>query len=73
VLDLPVAQGLTRARARRGAGDRIEDQDQRFFERVRARYLELASAEPQRIRLIDATPAPQQVAANALAALSDLL
>ena len=30
-------------------------------------------AEPLRVRLIDAIPAPQQVAANALAALSDLL
>jgi dTMP kinase len=40
---------------------------------VRARYLQLAAAEPQRVRLIDATPEPQRVAASALAALSDLL
>lgn len=73
VLDLPVEQGLSRARARRGGGDRFEDQDHRFFERVRARYLQLAADEPQRVRLIDATPEPQRVAANALAALSDLL
>jgi dTMP kinase len=73
VLDLPVEQGLARARARRGGGDRFEDQDQRFFERVRARYLELAAAEPQRVRLIDATPEASHVAANALAALADLL
>lgn len=73
VLDLPVAQGLARARARHGGGDRFEDQDHRFFERVRARYLRLAADEPQRVRLIDATPEPQRVAANALAALSDLL
>jgi dTMP kinase len=73
VLDLPVAQGLARARARHGSGDRFEDQDHRFFERVRARYLQLAADEPQRVRLIDATPEPQRVAANALAALSDLL
>lgn len=73
LLDLPVAQGLARARARHGGGDRFEDQDHRFFERVRARYLRLAADEPQRVRLIDATPEPQRVAANALAALSDLL
>lgn len=73
VLDLPVEQGLARARARHGGGDRFEDQDHRFFERVRARYLRLAADEPQRVRLIDATPEPQRVAANALAALSDLL
>jgi dTMP kinase len=73
VLDLPVAVGLARARARRGAGDRFEDEDQRFFERVRVRYRELAAAEPQRVRLIDASAAPEMVAASALDALSDLL
>lgn len=72
VLDLPVAQGLARARARRGLGDRFEDEDQRFFERVRARYLELALAEPQRVRLIDASAPPHIVAASALEALADL-
>jgi dTMP kinase len=73
VLDLPVAVGLARARARRGAGDRFEDEDQRFFERVRGRYRQLAAAEPQRVRLIDASAAPEMVAASALDALSDLL
>ncbi len=72
VLDLPVAQGLARARARRGMGDRFEDEDQGFFERVRARYLELALAEPQRVRLIDASMPPHIVAASALEALADL-
>jgi dTMP kinase len=72
VLDLPVEQGLQRARARRGGSDRFDDEDRRFFERVRARYLELAAAEPQRVRLIDASLAPQDVAASALAALADL-
>jgi len=73
LLDLPVEKGLERARARRGGGDRFEDEDRRFFERVRARYLEIAAAEPQRLRLIDATQAPQRVAESALAALADLL
>jgi dTMP kinase len=72
LLDLPVELGLARARARRGAGDRIEDQDLSFFERVRARYLAIAAAEPQRVRRIDATPAAPEVLASALAALSDL-
>jgi dTMP kinase len=73
VLDLPVVLGLERARARRGGGDRFEDEDRRFFERVRARYLELAQGEPQRLRLIDATQPPPQVLASALEALMDLL
>jgi len=73
LLDLPVEQGLTRARARRGGSDRFEDEDRFFFERVRARYLEIAVAEPQRVRLIDATQSPQGVAESAFAALADLL
>jgi dTMP kinase len=73
LLDLPVEQGLARARARRGGSDRFEDEDRCFFERVRARYLEIAVAEPQRVRLIDATQSPQGVAESAFAALADLL
>jgi dTMP kinase len=73
LLDLPVEQGLERARERRRGSDRFEDEDYRFFQRVRARYLELAAAEPQRVRLIDATQTAQRVAESALAALQDLL
>jgi dTMP kinase len=73
LLDLPVEQGLARARGRTGGGDRFEDEDRRFFERVRARYLKLAADEPQRVRLIDATLPPALVTAGALAALADLL
>jgi len=73
VLDLPVEQGMARARARRDAGDRFEDEDQRFFERVRARYRELVLAEPQRVRLIDASKGPDFVLASALESLADLL
>jgi dTMP kinase len=73
LLDLPVEQGLARARGRTGGGDRFEDEDRRFFERVRARYLKLAADEPQRVRLIDATLPLALVTAGALAALADLL
>lgn len=34
--------------------DRFEREDRAFFERVRERYLELARAEPRRVRVIDA-------------------
>jgi len=73
ILDLPVELGLSRARARQGGGDRFEDEDLRFFQRVRTRYLALAVSEPERIRLVDATDGPERVAERALAAISDLL
>ena len=73
LLDLPVELGLTRARRRSAPGDRFEDEDRRFFERVRTRYLELAASEPGRVRVLDAAGAPDSVAARALAALADLL
>jgi dTMP kinase len=73
LLDLPVDVGLARARRRSAAGDRFEDEDRRFFERVRARYLALAESEPARVRVLDAAGAPDDVAALALAAVADLL
>ncbi|HEX2791116.1 MAG TPA: dTMP kinase [Steroidobacteraceae bacterium] len=73
LLDLPVEVGLTRARRRSAAGDRFEDEDRRFFDRVRTRYLALAAAEPARIRVLDAAGAADGVAARALAAIADLL
>ena len=56
LLDLPVAAGLSRARARGGGvADRFEAETVGFFERVRAGYLALARREPERIHVIDAT------------------
>lgn len=73
LLDLPVEVGLSRARGRAAAGDRFEDEDLQFFERVRARYLALAASEPARVRVLDAGGAPDAVATRALAAIADLL
>jgi dTMP kinase len=73
VLDLPVPAGMARARHRTPGGDRFEDEDARFFERVRARYLALAKDEPVRVRIVDATADPDSVAARALQAIADLL
>lgn len=57
LLDLPVAVGLARARQRSGPAptDRFEEEAEMFFERVRAEYLRLAKAEPQRFAVIDAS------------------
>ena len=55
LLDLPVAAGLTRARARATApADRFEAETVSFFEKVRAGYLAIAQSEPARVRRIDA-------------------
>ncbi len=52
-LDVTPEVGLARARAR-GELDRIEQESLDFFNRTRARYLELAAADP-RIMVVDAT------------------
>lgn len=60
-LDLPPKVGLQRARAR-GELDRIEQEALPFFERTRARYLELA-AQDTSIITIDASQSLEQVTA----------
>jgi dTMP kinase len=59
LLDAPVEVALRRARLRNSQlgnveGDRFEREQAQFFERVRAAYLAIASADPQRVRIIDA-------------------
>jgi dTMP kinase len=52
LVDVPVEVGL--ARKRRGQWNRFEDTEgERFFEAVRAAYLALAEAEPERYRVVD--------------------
>jgi dTMP kinase len=73
LLDLPPALGLARARQRSGlAADRFEAEKEEFFERVRAAYLELASAEPHRIHLINAAVALPEVERQVVAVLKGL-
>ena len=60
-LDVTPEVGLTRARAR-GELDRIEQESIDFFNRTRARYLELAAAD-ERIKTIDATQTLGEVSA----------
>ena len=74
LLDLPVAQGRERTRSRElalgGAGpDRIESEQDAFFQRVRAAYRERAQADPDRFRVIDASVPAADVAAEAVALL----
>jgi len=62
LMDLPVAQGMERA-GKRSAPDRFESEAFEFFEKVRQRYLQIASAEPARVRVIDASASLDLVSA----------
>jgi dTMP kinase len=71
ILDLAPADGLARARARGAApgvarteADPFERRDQRFHERLRAGYLAIAKAEPQRCIVVDGAKAPDAIAAE---------
>jgi dTMP kinase len=67
VLDLDVAEGLRRARARRGAlaaCDPFERLALEFHERVRKGYWAIRDREPDRVTLVDADRAPAVVAAD---------
>lgn len=60
LLDLDVELGLQRA-ANRSRPDRLERESLMFHERVRAGYLELAKADPERFYVIDATETPDVI------------
>jgi dTMP kinase len=62
LLDAPVDVGLARINDR--AHDHFEREDRAFFERVRARYLEIAADEPARVKVIDASKTPEIVHAQ---------
>lgn len=53
LFDLPVADGMARAVAR-GKLDRFEQEQHDFFEKVRQAYLQRASDDPERFRLVNA-------------------
>lgn len=54
LLDAPIDVGLERIKARKKT-DRFESENKNFFIKARAAYLDMARAEPQRFRIIDAT------------------
>lgn len=72
LLDVSAEDGLARARTR-GRTDRLEQESVAFHTRVRDTYLELAAAEPGRIRVIDGRGAVAEVAVAVQSAVDALL
>lgn len=73
LLDLDPALGRSRAHTRAEPIDRLEGEDDDFFDRIAAAYRRLANDEPHRIRTIDAAGPAELVLEAALDELSDLL
>jgi dTMP kinase len=73
LLRIDPATGRARQGTRASVPDRLEREDDPFFERIAAAYDELARSEPERLRAIDADQPPTRVLADALLAIEDLL
>jgi dTMP kinase len=69
LLDLPPEQGLERARRRTSAApDRFESEDLDYHRSLRHAFLDIASADPERVAVIDASGPPEAVAEQVWAA-----
>ena len=69
LLDLDVREGRARASGRDLWPDRIESEQDDFFERVREGFRKRAIAEPERFRVIDASQSPALVGASVSSAV----
>ena len=70
LLDLPAVAGLGR---RASSADRLEAEPEQFHDRVRATFLALANADPDRYVVLDATMDATQLSRTVRAALRDRL
>ncbi len=61
LLDAPVEVGMARAAGREQEADRFEREKQAFFVKVRQAYLDMASQNPQRYCVVDASQPLEQV------------
>ncbi len=74
LLDLDPSAGKQRMAAREDAPyDRLEEAGDAFALRVRAAYLELAAAEPDRFAVVDASGSPAEVHARVLSHVRAML
>jgi dTMP kinase len=67
------ARRAARTSASTGPPDRLEQEDDAFFERIAEAYEELARTEPQRVHALDAEQPSAAVLRDALGAIEDLL
>lgn len=73
-LVLLLEEGSERARARdSGTSDRIGGRPDDYHRKVDAAFRIIAAEEPERVQLVDASGAPDEVTARLLAAIADLL
>jgi dTMP kinase len=73
-LVLALAQGGARARARDNEdSDRIGGRPENYHQKVDLAFRQLASEDPERVRIIDASGSPDDVTRRLLDALQDLL
>jgi len=73
LLRISPADGRSRQDQRASEPDRLELEQDSFFERIAAAYDELAQAEPERVCVLDACLPPTRVLGDALGAIEDLL
>jgi dTMP kinase len=73
LLTLDPAIGRNRSRDRGAPLDRLEREQDEFFAAIADAYAALAEGDPVRIRTIDASRNPEQVLADSLAAIADLV
>jgi dTMP kinase len=71
LLDAPAEIGMQRAE-QRGATDRLESEQISFYKRIRAGYLALAEANPERFVVVDAARPLQDVQASIAVALDKI-
>jgi dTMP kinase len=72
LLRISPADGRARQHERAAEPDRLEREGEPFFAAIASAYDQLASAEPERIRVIDAAQPPELVLRDALGALEGL-
>ncbi len=74
--DLPVHKALLRTDSRTAKGEkknRMDKEKAEFYERVRAAYLKIGKAEPERFRIIDAEGSTDEVKTRVLKIVTEFL